>query len=76
MLFLVADTPDAKGKAKGHPETDEDTKNGGAAAGGPMALGEISFIDSKITSTKIEGLQPLYSVSWRAIVYIVAAHRS
>lgn len=28
-----------------------------------MALGEIAFIDSKITSTKIDGLQPLYNVS-------------
>lgn len=29
---------------------------------GPMALGEIAFIDSKITSTKLDVLQPLYNV--------------
>lgn len=44
-----------------------DTKNGATAknkkSDGPMSLGEIAFIDSKITSTKIDGLQPLYNVS-------------
>lgn len=47
-----------------------DTKNGAnnktnsnKKPEGPMALGEIAFIDSKITSTKIDGLQPLYNVS-------------
>lgn len=46
----------------------KDTKNGANKKNeGPMALGEIAFIDSKITSTKIDGLQPLYNVSCRAI---------
>lgn len=50
----------------GSGDAPKDTKNGAAAdkkPTGPMALGEIAFIDSKITSTKIDGLQPLYNVS-------------
>lgn len=50
----------------GSGDAPKETKNGAAAdkkPTGPMALGEIAFIDSKITSTKIDGLQPLYNVS-------------